>query len=521
MELIMFKYSQVLLPPVYSCFSYTLPPISSARMMPSPSSKTLVWFRWTLGGSLEAFLCKLNDNKMESPQALRFEGPVQVMPGDEFGPEGRTCGVPMFLETNQVNDRKILWAFTGHQIPVQQSWNGALKYFRIDHPNAFVLQIGKHLASWGRSKRLRRDPEAKDDKQDPVGSVLQASMVQVDDYIYLHEAPQISGRNEGPYMPRWDWVISDLHAAKVSEPDAWKPQQTKDGSGVPPGEPASRLLYRADRVKNDYVHFIDMQWPLEKGDVIYSVQSDHEAPDEARKKQKPWIQIHQMTKKDFLVGPGRATVWATFQFTIPDYFLHNHPYVFTARNGGIPTFISTYDANIPRTLIPIVTANGNVGYRLWLFTDYWNGVQHRFEKFMNRNGTKYGLFGVYMDLRLDGSIDSYSKTPDFKGGYHVDLGDQEMWHLRATTIDYSKSGTDDHIVFTMEAADSVGPHCVCVPIRPDGTIGTAKAVETGVTGILKEELSDLLRLQKIEVPGFASFGRTQSTGLVLVPNDFL
>lgn len=472
--------------------------------MPSPSSNTLVYLRWERS-ALNAYICAIKNS--DSAQALKFSGPIEILTKDEYEHGARWVGAPFFLQANSLDDRKILWPFTGES-GKQEPWVRNPVFpdgYQRGLDDAFVLQINKHLANGGRSNKLRRWPERPkgwqfEEANEYVGSYYPASMAQLADQTYLHLQPQ--GSPDAPNSSR-RFVFSSVQTAKQSASDLWKPQgntedMLKHGAGTPPGKPASRVLHVASFMKNDYVHFIDVQQPENVDQVNYTTIGD--GP-EAMAKPKPWIQIHQMAKKDFILGPGRTAPWQTYQLQIPDFVILNWPWLFTCRQ----------ELNVP---IPVVTPNGKDGFRLWLFSDYFTP-----EPWRRAQELAYVIYGIYVNLRTDGSIDSYSKSPSFQGGYYVPLGGTQFRNLRATTFDFGTSGIMDHLLLTVESDN--GPLSLSVPVRRDGTLGSPNAKEAS-GAILREEVSDLLKLQKMEVPGVDfKYNAFQANGLLSVPNDFL
>jgi hypothetical protein len=151
----------------------------------------------------------------------------------------------------------------------------------------------------------------------------------------------------------------------------------------------------------------------------------------------PFLSIHQIAKKkkkkDFPVREGNE-VWDTYKITSD---------IFT------PELLNY------APLVPVVTANGKEGFRLWLF-----GIE----------GHK--IRGFSIRLRPDGSIDSLPMDLTPQDQLEVDSSQiiptlRSCDKLKATCLEFARSRLFDALVLMWK---NEGPEYVVTPINADGTI---------------------------------------------------
>jgi hypothetical protein len=433
------------------------------------SSFAVVFLRWHSNG-LDAYYSRLKD--AIDDHTMHFKGPVSVLSDMNHR---HTSGAPLYIDSTSSEQRKIIWAFSdigARDIPVRGVHD--IAFDNMDRPDACVLQIRKHLASNGICKLDRFNAPGSGNYR-ATGGQHPPFMVQFDSKLLLHLPLDYSN----PWQPAEDaefidrfYVESAFQSASRAKSDDWKPLQVGSNVAKPPAhQPLNRIMYRHDHPKCGYVHVIDVPWGAEWND---------------------WIHIHEMPQGEVFTDRQPLVEWKKYQVSFP-------------KASGLESIFNR------RYFVPVVTANGKDGFRMYLFSP----------ELMYQGHDKPMIRSLFLDLRQDGSIDSYNTTFEAPGGYTLELASSrvpDMTDFSNINIVCCDPERSDRLLISWE---NKGPQMVSIPINADGTIGdpvqgnwrTGKPTD-GTPGT--PQWVDMGLDAK-------NFEGTQwcDDGLVIVPNEFL
>lgn len=460
-----------------------------------PSSQNLVYFRWHEEG-LDAWVCALKDASLD--KGLPFKGPTRVLtekPPEPFNNnrDAHSSTNPFFhLNSNKTDavHNKILWFYS---YLGDRKWvpDGSSTYQEWPQPEGYVLSIGKYLLP-GEKTRIWTNGGS----GTPVarGSVEPGNIVQFSDRTFLHvpkkwvdpatpKFEEVQNANAGfpPMMPiyrpippeRWtSYVSSDMYSAKHPQSNKWDSWglyvgQMDGNAGPrsigPPGVPAKRQFFYGELPGegSQYVHAIDIP-NLKQGE-------------EQR------ILIHQKSKEDFTART--STPWqicADLFKTFPDLLL----------NGP---------------LVPLLTANGTEGYRLYFFiTQNLPGLYNGDFKYEDIGYIRY----FHIELRKDGSVASAPGKIQVQ-----EEGPIRLYHntrprfLKVAKLDLKSSGVYDTLLVWSEGIDQPNdaPRYLMIPIQKNGSIGNGGEIGDAPYGFEGTRAGDVCF----------------DSGLLLVPDGFV